>query len=112
MGIGLTNTAGRLLHGNTHTAARELKKLKHGNRDISPGRYYAGFVRLVTMIPDMSDKSRNRALEKGLLDSLQHIPTDGTLAGFVDRLERMDGQIRRRKGRQASPRQSPPLPGA
>ena len=63
--------------------------------------------------PDMSDKSRKRALEKGLtsklLDSLQYqdVPTGETLAGFVGRLKRMDERIPRRK-EQTRPR-PPPL---
>ena len=53
--------------------------------------------------PDMSDKSRKRALEKGLpsrlLGSLQYqdVPTGEVLAGFVGRLKRIDERIRRRE---------------
>lgn len=54
-------------------AARELEKLRQTNRDFS--RYYAGFIRLVALLPGMSDRSKKRVLEKGLsselLDSLQ-----------------------------------------
>ena len=94
-----------------NTAARELEKLKQANRDFS--RYYADFVRLATMIPDMSNKSKKRALKKGhsaeLLDSLQYqdAPADETLSGFVDRLKQMDERIRRRKGQTTKPQNAP-----
>lgn len=109
MGIDLANTAAFLAEI-THifsdsdeekTAARELEKLKQGNRDFS--RYYADFVRLSTMIPDMGEKAEKRALERGLSSELldlqyQDAPVDETPAGLVDRLKRMDERIRRRKG--------------
>ena len=89
-------------------AARELEKLKQGNRDFS--RYFADFARLVRMIPDTSANPRRRALEKGpsseLQDPLKHqdIPTDETLAGFVDCLKRVDERIRRPNGQSNKPR--------
>ena len=62
------------------------------------------------MTPDMSDKSKKRALEKGLsselLDSLQYqdAPTDETTPGSVNRLKRMNERIRCRKGQTIKPR--------
>jgi hypothetical protein len=88
------------------TAARELEKLKQGNRDFS--RYHADFIRLVTIL-GYDDTAKRHALERGLsqeiLDGLTFMdaPDNESFNAFTDRLKRLDERIRRRRGLQAKP---------
>ena len=77
-----------------------------GNRDFS--RYYADFVRLVTVL-QCDEGTQQRALERGLSAELQSslryqdVPASETLTAYADRIKRLDGSIRRDKVFSAPP---------
>ena len=81
-------------------ADRDLHRLRQGNRDFS--RYYADFVRLVT-IAQCDEGTQRRALGRGLSAELrsslrcQDVPADEPLTAFADRIKRLDDSIRRDK---------------
>lgn len=88
------------------TAARELEKLKQGNRDFN--RYHADFVRLMSIL-EYDDTAKRHALERGLsreiLEGLrwQDAPDDETVDAFTNRVKRLDERLRRHQGQTKPP---------
>ena len=82
------------------TAARDLEKLRQGNREFR--RYYADFSRLVNVL-GYNDVAQRHALERGLSTDLleglryQITPVGETLGGYVGRLGDLGGSIRHSK---------------
>ena len=82
------------------TAARELERLRQGNRDFS--RYYADFTRLVNVLGYNGEARRDaleRSLSQELLDALRYEPEpDGeSLPQFEPHVKRLDDRLRRCK---------------
>jgi hypothetical protein len=91
------------------TAARELEKLKQGNRDFN--RYHADFVRLMSIL-EYDATAQRHALERGLsreiLEALryQDAPEEETIEAFIGRVKRLDERLRRHQA-QAKPPVTP-----
>ncbi len=83
------------------TAARDLERLRQGNRDFS--RYLADFTRLVSIL-GYEGQARRDALERGLsrelLEALRYEPepADETATQYEIRLKRLDDRLRRYTG--------------
>ena len=92
------------------TAARELEKLKQGNRDFPV--YYADFARL-TAILDLTEESKKQALERGISTEIRNAmvnqddPENETLEHYAGPLKRMDERLRRLPGRGSKPTPAP-----